>query len=88
MKKTKNNTLKVVSASRATDPVFYSKQIIEFLKENSKKPFTDPTRVNALELWTKHDGLPLQEVLQACKQYKVAPIVSFSITSLGNTAFE
>ena len=80
--------LKVMSVSRNTDPAFFSKEIIKFLEENAKKPFTDPTRVNVIELWTKHDGEPIQEILQACKKYKVAPMVSFSITTLGNTPIE
>lgn len=80
--------LKVMSVSRYTDPAFFAKEIVKFLEENAKKPFTDPTRVNVIELWTKHDGEPIQEILQACKKYKVAPMVSFSITTLGNTPLE
>lgn len=80
--------LKVMSVSRYTDPAFFAREIIKFLEENAKKPFTDPTRVNAIELWTKHDGEPIQQILQACKKYKVAPMVSFSITTLGNTPLE
>lgn len=80
--------LKVMSVSRQTDPIFFANDIVKFLEENSKKPFTDPTRVNAIEIWTKHDGLPLKQVLEACKKYKVAPMVSFSITGLGGTALE
>ena len=80
--------LKVMSVSRYTDPAFFSKEIIKFLEENAKKPFTDPSRVNAIELWTKHDGEPIQQILQACRKYKVAPMVSFSVTTLGNTPLE
>lgn len=80
--------LQVMSVSRQTDPVQFSKEIIDFLKINSKKPFTDPTRVNVIELWTKHDGIPLRDILEACKKYKVAPMVSFSITGMGNSAIE
>lgn len=80
--------LKVMSVSRYTDPAFFSNEIIKFLEENAKKPFTDPTRVNVIELWTKHDGEPIQKILQACRKYKVAPMVSFSITTLGNTPLE
>lgn len=80
--------LKVMSVSRYTDPAFFAKEIVRFLEENAKKPFTDPTRVNVIELWTKHDGEPIQEILQACKKYKVASMVSFSITTLGNTPLE
>lgn len=80
--------LKVMSVSRYTDPAFFANEIIKFLEENAKKPFTDPTRVNVIELWTKHDGEPIQKILQACRKYKVAPMVSFSITTLGNTPLE
>ena len=85
---TKDGKLQVMSVSRMTDPVFFTKEIIKFLEENAKKPFTDPTRVNAIEIWSKHDGMPMQDLLRACKKYKVAPMVSFSITGLGNTTLE
>lgn len=88
IQKTPKKRLQVMSVSRNTDPVFFSKEIIKFLKENSKKDFTDPTRVNVIELWSKHDGMPMQDILEACKKYKVAPMVSFSITGLGDTALE
>lgn len=42
--------LKVMSASRRTDPVFLANDIIKFLEENAKKDFTDPTRVNVIEI--------------------------------------
>lgn len=80
--------LQVMSVSRMTDPVFFTKEIINFLAENAKKPFTDATRVNAVEIWSKHDGIPMQDLLRACKKYKVAPMVSFSITGLGDTTLE
>lgn len=85
---TKDGKLQVMSVSRMTDPIFFTKEIIKFLEENAKKPFTDPTRVNAIEIWSKHDGMPMQDLLRACKKYKVAPMVSFSITGLGNTSLE
>lgn len=84
----KDKKLQVMSVSRMTDPVFFTKEIIKFLEENAKKPFTDPTRVNAIEIWSKHDGMPMQDLLRACKKYKVAPMVSFSITGLGDTTLE
>lgn len=80
--------LQVKSASRYTDPVFLADKLIEQLKQNFEKPFTDPSRINVIEIWTKHDGEPLERILKACKDYKVAPMVSFSITSLGNTPME
>lgn len=85
---TKDGKLQVMSVSRMTDPIFFTKEIIKFLEENAKKSFTDPTRVNAIEIWSKHDGIPMQDLLRACKKYKVAPMVSFSITGLGNTSLE
>lgn len=85
---TKGGKLQVMSVSRMTDPVFFTKEIIKFLEENAKKHFTDPTRVNAIEIWSKHDGMPMQDLLRACKKYKVAPMVSFSITGLGDTTLE
>ena len=88
IKKAYGNKLFVKSVSRFTDPVFYADKVIEFLKENAKKSFDDPTRVNAMEIWTKHDGEPLQRILTACRTYKVAPMVSFSITGMGDTALE
>lgn len=84
----KGSNLRVMSVSRFTDPAFYAKEIIEALKRNAQKPFTDPSRFNAIELWTKHDGEPIQKILQACRLYKIAPMVSFSITGLGDTALE
>lgn len=80
--------LQVMSVSRQTDPAFFSKEIVKFLKVNANKPLSDPTRVNAIEIWSKHDGLPIKDILDACKKYRVAPMVSFSITGLGGTALE
>lgn len=83
-----NNKLKVLSVSRQTDPAFYAKEIVAMLEENNKKSLDDPSRINVIELWSKHDGMPIQDILQACKKYKVAPMVSFSITGMGDTALE
>ena len=81
--------LKVASVSRHTDPVFFTEKVIEAWKDNiTKYPFGDPKRFYATEIWTKHDGLPLVDLLQACKEYRIAPMISFSITSLGGTAYE
>ena len=59
-----------------------------FLEQNSRKSLSDPTRITAIELWSKHDGLPIRDILEACSKYRVAPMVSFSITGLGGTALE
>lgn len=80
--------LQVMSVSRETDPAFFSEEVVNFLKENAKKELSDPTRVQAMEIWSKHDGLPIKDILDACKKYRVAPMVSFSITGLGGTALE
>ena len=80
--------LEIMSVSRRTDPIFFADDIVEFLKENGKKPLTDPTRTVAMEIWSKHDGLPLRRIMEACKKYRVAPMLSFSITGLGGTALE
>lgn len=81
--------LKVASVSRHTDPVFFTEKVIQAWKDNIiKHPFGDPNRFYATEIWTKHDGLPLVDLLQACKEYRIAPMLSFSITSLGGTAYE
>lgn len=78
----------VSSVFRNNDPAFYAVEIINQLRENFKKPLTDPTRINIIELWSKHDGIPIQNILEACKKYRVAPIVSFSITGLGDSVIE
>lgn len=80
--------LEIMSVSRRTDPIFFADDIVKFLKENGKKPLTDPTRTVAMEIWSKHDGLPLRRIMEACKKYRVAPMLSFSITGLGGTALE
>ena len=88
IKKASGGKLFVKSVSRQTDPAFFSQEIIEFLKKNAELPFTDPNRVNVIEIWSKHDGQPIADILQACRKYKVAPMVSFSVTGLGGTALE
>ena len=81
--------LKVASVSRHTDPIFFTEKVIEAWKKNTEQyEFGNPNRFYATEIWTKHDGLPLVDLLQACKQYRIAPMVSFSITSLGGTEYE
>lgn len=49
----------VSSVFRNNDPAFYAVEIINQLRENFKKPLTDPTRINIIELWSKHDGIPI-----------------------------
>lgn len=80
--------LQIKSVSRRTDPAFFAKDIIQALELNSHLSLDDPNRINAIELWTKHDGMPIADILKACRKYKVASMVSFSITTLGNTPLE
>lgn len=78
----------VKSVSRHTDPVFFAKKFLDFVKQNDKKPMSDSSRFLATEIWTKHDGEPLAQILEACKKYRIAPMVSFSITGLGGGPLE
>ena len=90
--------LYVSSMSRESDPALHAHKLIETLRTRNSKgtdqfgnpifDFSDANRINAVEIMTKHDGLPIQQLLRACKLYKAAPMVSFSITSLGSTAYE
>ena len=82
--KNNNGRLNINSASRHTDPVFHKETVLKTLEDNDKKKFGAPDRIYAMEIWSKHDGLPMEEILQACKDHRVAPIVSFSISGLGN----
>lgn len=82
------NGLHVVSLDRQTDAVLFAKEVIEKLKENAKLRFGDPNRFYAVELWSKHDGQAMFDILEACKKYRVAPMVQFTVTGFGNTAIE
>jgi hypothetical protein len=33
------------------------------LEENSKLPLDHPNRINVIEIWSKHDGEPIQDIL-------------------------
>lgn len=82
------NGLFISSLDRQTDGVLFAKEVIRKLEENAKLPIGHPDRIYAMEIWSKHDGKAMFDVLDACKKYRVAPMVSFSITSLGGTPFE
>jgi hypothetical protein len=50
--------------SRHTDPVFFTEKVIEAWKKNTESyEFGNPNRFYATEIWTKHDGLPLVDLL-------------------------
>ena len=87
-KATSGKNLFVKSASRHTDPVFFTENLINRLKDNAKLPFGDSNRFYVMEIWSKHDGLPMLDLINACIEYRVAPIMSFSISTLGGTAVE
>lgn len=82
------NGLFISSLDRQTDGVLFAKEVIRKLEENAKLPIGHPDRIYAMEIWSKHDGKAMFDILDACKKYRVAPMVSFSITSLGGTPFE
>ena len=86
--KSNNGRLNIHSASRHTDSAFHKEVILQTLEDNDKKAFGAPDRIYAIEIWSKHDGLPMEEILQACKEHRVAPIVSFSISGLGGSPLE
>ena len=81
---------RIAVASEHTDPVFFSKRIIKIL--NGEEAVQDKFRpvsytgkdFNALYLITKHDGLPLKELLEQ----PIPKIIHFSITGLGGTKWE
>lgn len=80
--------MNVRSYSRTGDPAFFSDDVVNEIKEQKNIPFTDPRRINIIELWSHHDGQPIQDILRACKENKVACMTSFSITTLGGTPWE
>lgn len=81
---------RIAVASEHTDPVFFSKRIIEILdgKQSVQDKFRNTSYTGndfaALYLITKHDGLPLKNLLE----YKIPKLIHFSITGLGGTKWE
>lgn len=80
---------RVVVASEHSDPVFHVKQIKDFFA--GKTSITQwggnkltANDVDAMYIITKHDGLPLRDLLSI----KIPKIIHFSITGLGGTKFE
>lgn len=83
-------TIPVIAvASEHSDPVFFADSIIEVIE--GKRYITDKLgrqysgdQINGLYIITKHDGLPMQRILQT----KVPKLIHFSITGLGGTKYE
>lgn len=80
---------RIAVASEHTDPAFFSKMIQDWAKGNHtffdyKNNPIEYKDIDALYLITKHDGLPMKELLQIDKP----KIIHFSITTLGNTKWE
>ena len=80
---------RIACASERTDPAFHSKYILDFL--NGENNITDKfgrtlqgSDINALYIITKHDGLPIEDLLK----HPIPKIIHFSITTLGGTKWE
>lgn len=84
------DTPRIAVASEHTDPVFFSKKIIDILDGNAsvqdkfRNTSYQGSDFAALYLITKHDGLPLKNLLE----YKIPKLIHFSITGLGGTIWE
>lgn len=76
-------TLKVVMASEHTDPAFHSKRVCQMINDDLAKPKGE-RQYHMLQIMTKHDGLPLLDMLEL----NIPKSVHFSITSLGGTRWE
>lgn len=80
---------RIAVASEHTDPAFFSKMIQDWAKGNHtfldyKNNPIEYKDIDALYLITKHDGLPMRELLQLDKP----KIIHFSVTTLGATKWE
>lgn len=80
---------RIAVASEHTDPVFFAKKIKDFFdgKTSAQPHFGKPITakdIDALYIITKHDGLPLRDILSI----KIPKIIHFSITGLGGTKYE
>ena len=80
---------RIAVASEHTDPVFFAKKIKDFFEGKTSvytrfgQPITAKD-IDALYIITKHDGLPLRDILSI----KIPKIIHFSITGLGGTKYE
>lgn len=88
---------RILTASERTDPAFHVKEILEVLNGNKKVPhwveendkwvikgYLSGKDFSGLYLITKHDGLPMLELLET----KIPKLIHFSITTLGGTQYE
>lgn len=88
---------RILVGSERTDPAFHVKEILDILKGKKKvnewgivnKKRTIVNQLSGkdfagLYLITKHDGLPMLELLKT----KIPKLIHFSITSLGGTKWE
>lgn len=80
---------RIAVASEHTDPVFFAKKIKDFFegKTSVQSRFGQQITakdIDALYIITKHDGLPLRDILSI----KIPKIIHFSITGLGGTKYE
>ena len=74
---------KVLVASEASDPVFFSDQICNMVNRELAKSPKDRT-FHCMYLITKHDGIPFKNIAKL----KIPKFIHFSITSLGGTKYE
>ena len=76
---------KVVAASETSDPVWHSKKICDMINEDIEQAKNGGKRkYNMLYVITKHDGIPLRNMLKL----NIPKFVHFSVTSLGGTKYE
>ena len=81
---------RILVGSEHSDPAFHTKQILDII--NGKSTVLDRRTGKqitgndfaGLYLITKHDGLPMLELLQT----KIPKLIHFSITTLGGTEYE
>lgn len=82
---------RILTASEHTDPAFHVKEILDVINgkatvKNWKGEDTGLTGHDfaGLYLITKHDGLPMKELLAA----KIPKLIHFSVTTLGGSEYE
>ena len=82
---------RILTASEHTDPAFHVKEILDIINgkttvkdKNGKDTGLTGHDFAGLYLVTKHDGLPMKELLEA----KIPKLIHFSVTTLGGTKYE